>query len=412
MINVKFRIVSLGCKANQYDSAYMARLLTAAGYVSSREEADICIVNSCTVTATADSKSGKMLRRMRREYPDALLILTGCMAQVKEKIAEKYPEADIIMGITEQRDIVDIINRYGKTGKLCEVGENNGAVSSFIETFPEHSRAFLKIEDGCDNFCAYCIVPFARGRVRSKPMDTVLEEIECLTDGGYNELVLTGINMSEYGKDTGETFLSLLQNIEKQGKAKRVRVSSVDPVLLSDDFIEKVSGIKCLCPHFHLSLQSGCDETLKRMGRKHTAEYVTAQVEKLRKAIPHIQFTCDVIAGFPGETDEEFGKTYEFLKNLRLLDMHVFQYSKRPGTRAAKMPDQVPEEIKKIRSEKLISLGNGIRSEIIAEESRRTLSVLFETEKDGEYDGFSREYIPVKRKGKYRSGEVYDIDPE
>lgn len=412
MINVKFRIVSLGCKANQYDSAYMARLLTAAGYVSSKDEADICIVNSCTVTAMADSKSGKMLRRMRREYPNALLILTGCMAQVKEDVAEKYPEADIIIGITEQRDIVRVIEDYKESGKFCRVEENNGEVSSFIETFPEHSRAFLKVEDGCDNFCAYCIVPFARGRVRSKPMDTVLEEIECLTDGGYNELVLTGINMSEYGKDTGETFLSLLQMIEKQGKAKRVRVSSVDPILLSDDFIEKISEIKCLCPHFHLSLQSGCDETLKRMGRKHTAEYVTEQVEKLRKAVPHIQFTCDVIVGFPGETDEEFNKTFDFLKNLNLLDMHVFQYSKRPGTRAAKMADQVPEEIKKIRSEKLIQLGNDMREKIVSEESKRTLSVLFETEKEGEYGGFSREYIPVRRKGKYRSGEIYDVCPE
>lgn len=410
---MKYKIVTLGCKANQYDSAYMSRLLTAAGHTAVSADAEICIVNSCTVTAMADSKSGKMLRRIKRENPDAIIVLTGCMAQVKKDAEKAYPEADIIIGITEQRDILCILDEYLKSGKRAiKVGENNGEVSSFIEAFPDHSRAFLKIEDGCENFCAYCIIPFARGKVRSKEISAVLSEIKTLTYGGYNELVLTGINMSAYGKDTGSTFLELLKKIGEQGLAKRVRISSVDPNLLTDEFIEEFAKMDFLCPHLHLSLQSGCNSTLERMGRKYTTEFISSAVAKLRKAVPDIQFTCDIIVGFPGETQEDFEATCAFLSDIRLLDMHVFPYSRRAGTRAAVMEGQIPEEEKHRRSEKLISIGKRIRSEIIAEAKTKQLSVLFETQRDGVFEGFSREYIPVKHVGEYRCGEVYDILPE
>ena len=261
------------------------------------------------------------------------------------------------------------------------------------------------------NFCAYCVIPFARGRVRSKPEAAVLDEISALTDGGYNELVLTGINMSAYGKDFGGSFLSLLKKIGEQGKAKRVRVSSIDPNLLTDEFIEAAAEMDFLCPHFHLSLQSGCDAALARMGRRYTAEFIASSAEKLRAAIPGVQFTGDVIVGFPGETEEEFAATCEFITRLRPLDLHVFPYSRRKGTRAAAMPDQVPQEEKHRRSEKLIALENAIRAEVIAEAEKRPLEVLFETEKNGVFEGFSREYIPVKRKGAYRCGEVFKVEP-
>ena len=410
---MRYKIITLGCKANQYDSAYMSRLLTAAGHVADSAEPDVCIINSCTVTAVADGKSGKALRRAKREHPDAVIVLTGCMAQTREDAAAAFPEADMIIGITEQRDIVRLLGEHMKNGgRSVAVGENNGEVSSFIEAFPEHSRAFLKIEDGCDNFCAYCVIPFARGRVRSKPEEAVLGEIAALTDGGYNELVLTGINMSAYGKDSGGSFLELLKKIGEQGKAKRVRVSSVDPNLLTDGFIEAAGKMDFLCPHFHLSLQSGCDATLARMGRRYTTEFIASAAEKLRAAIPNVQFTGDVIVGFPGETEEEFETTCEFIKRLRPLDLHVFPYSRRKGTRAASMPDQVPQEIKHLRSEKLIAIENAIRAEVIAEAEKRPLDVLFETEKDGAFEGFSREYIPVKRRGNYRCGEVFEVAPE
>lgn len=410
---MKYKIVTLGCKANQYDSAYMSRLLTAAGHTAVSSDAELCIVNSCTVTAMADAKSGKMLRRIKRENPNAIIVLTGCMAQVKSDAAEAYPEADIIIGITEQRDIVNILAEYLDSGeRSIKVGENNGEVSSFIEAFPDHSRAFLKIEDGCENFCAYCIIPFARGKVRSKEIGAVLSEIESLTLGGYNELVLTGINMSAYGKDTGSSFLELLKSIGEQGKAKRVRISSVDPNLLTDEFIEEFAKMDFLCPHLHLSLQSGCNSTLERMGRKYTTEFISSAVEKLRNAVPNIQFTCDIIVGFPGETKEDFNATCEFLSKLRLLDMHVFPYSRRAGTRAAEMDGQIPEEEKHRRSEALISIGKKIREDILSEAAENEMSVLFEREKDGVFEGFSREYIPVKRSGDYRCGEVYTVKPE
>ena len=335
------------------------------------------------------------------------------MAQVKKDAEKAYPEADIIIGITEQRDILCILDEYLKSGKRAiKVGENNGEVSSFIEAFPDHSRAFLKIEDGCENFCAYCIIPFARGKVRSKEISAVLSEVESLTLGGYNELVLTGINMSAYGKDIGSSFLELLKSIGEQGLAKRVRISSVDPNLLTDEFIEEFAKMDFLCPHLHLSLQSGCNSTLERMGRKYTTEFISSAVAKLRKAVPDIQFTCDIIVGFPGETQEDFEATCAFLSDIRLLDMHVFPYSRRAGTRAAVMEGQIPEEEKHRRSEKLISIGKRIRSEIIAEAKTKQLSVLFETQRDGVFEGFSREYIPVKHVGEYRCGEVYDILPE
>ena len=408
---MKYKIITLGCKANQYDSAYMSRLLTAAGHTADTESPDVCIINSCTVTATADSKSGKALRRAKRENPNATMVLTGCMAQVREDAEAAFPEADIIMGITEQRDIVRMLEEY-RGERHREVGENNGEVSSFIEAFPDHSRAFLKIEDGCDNFCAYCIIPYARGRVRSKPEQAVLSEIAKLTEGGYNELVLTGINMSAYGKDTGGSFLNLLKMIGEQGMAKRVRISSVDPNLLTDEFIEAAGRMDFLCPHFHLSLQSGCDATLKRMGRKYDTAFISDAVAKMRKAIPNVQFTCDIIVGFPGETEEDFETTCEFLRGLRLLDMHVFPYSRRKGTRAAVMENQVPEEEKHRRSERLIAIGNEVRAEILAEAEKRPLEVLFETEKNGVFEGFSREYIPVKRRGDYRCGEVFTVEPK
>ncbi|MBQ9557050.1 MAG: tRNA (N(6)-L-threonylcarbamoyladenosine(37)-C(2))-methylthiotransferase MtaB [Clostridia bacterium] len=410
---MRYKIITLGCKANQYDSAYMSRLLTAAGHVAVNDSPELCVINSCTVTAVADGKSGKALRRARRENPDAVVVLTGCLAQTRPDAEAAFPEADMIIGITEQRDIVRLLGEHlKKGGRSVAVGENNGGVSSFIEAFPAHSRAFLKIEDGCDNFCAYCVIPFARGRVRSKPEEAVLAEIATLTDGGYNELVLTGINMSAYGKDFGGSFLELLKKIGEQGKAKRVRVSSVDPNLLTDEFIEAAAKMDFLCPHFHLSLQSGCDATLARMGRRYTTEFIASAAEKLRAAIPNVQFTGDVIVGFPGETEEEFETTCDFIRRLRPLDLHVFPYSRRKGTRAASMSDQVPQEVKRLRSERLIALEKAIRADVIAEAEKRPLSVLFETEKNGVFEGISREYVPVKRKGDYRCGEVFDVAPE
>lgn len=409
---VKYKIITLGCKANQYDSAYMAHLLTETGHTADFENPDVCIVNSCTVTASADSKSRKALHRARRKHPNAVIALTGCMAQVNKDAAEKFPEADIIIGITEQRDIVKIIEKYNReNGKYLKIGENNGEVSSFIEAFPDHSRAFLKIEDGCENFCAYCIIPYARGPVRSKPLQAVLDEVKALTEGGYNELVLTGTDTSAYGRERGGSILELLQKIGEQGLAKRVRISSVDPRILTDEFIEAVGKMDFLCPHFHLSLQSGCDATLARMGRKYDTAFIADAVAKLRKAMPRVQLTCDIIVGFPGETEDDFESTCKFLRELRLLYIHIFPYSKRNGTPAAVMGGQVSQQEKHRRGERLAAIRDEVREELIVEAEKQPMSVLFETEKDGVFEGFSREYIPVKRKENYRRGEVFEIEP-
>ena len=387
-----FNILTLGCKANQYDSAYMEKLLRDEGYtaVSHTEQAELIIVNSCTVTATADSKSGKALRRARRENPNALIVLTGCMAQTKQNVEQAFPEADIVMGIAQQKDIVSVVSGHEK----ARIAENDGAVSGFIEAFKERSRAFLKIEDGCNNFCAYCIVPFARGRVRSKDKDAVLREVDVLSDS-YEELVLTGINLSAYGSDKSSSLIELLEAIEEQGRAKRVRISSFEPHELTDDFITRLSKLKCICPHLHLSLQSGCDATLMRMGRRNDTAFLKNAIEKLRTEINGVQLTCDVIVGFPGETQEEFEATYNLLSSIGLLDMHVFRYSKRPGTISAVMPSQVAPQIKEERKDILLRLAEEAKAQILASYIGKSLEVLFESEKNGVCEGFSREYIPV-----------------
>jgi len=381
----------------------MAEQFMEQGYelVEKQEIADICIVNTCTVTNMSDRKSRQMLRRVKEINPNAIVVACGCYAQVAKDELEKMEEIDIVLGNNEKKDIVKYVEKYkaekNKIEELEDVMKTNEFVDFGDVTFTEKTRAVIKVQDGCNRFCTYCIIPYARGKIRSRKPESVVSEIKKIAETGIKEVVITGIHVASYGKDLSEDIglIDLLEKINQIEGIERIRLGSLEPTLITEQFLERLVRLQKICHHFHLSLQSGCDETLKRMNRKYTTEEFGKIVELLRKTYNDVILTTDIIVGFPGETDEEFEKTYKFLSEIKFYKMHVFKYSQRKGTPAAKMPNQVDGNIKEQRSKKLIELSDKNELEYNQTYIGKTVKVLFEEEKQGVYKGHTQNYILV-----------------
>jgi len=391
----KIAIATLGCKVNKYDSAVIHKLLEGAEYsfVPFDQQADIYIVNTCTVTKRADYQSRQLIRRSHRLNQDALIIVTGCYAQRAPQEIKEIQGVDYTVGVGEKGRIVDLIN--GSPGK-----EVSSEITNDIPAFPEHTRAFLKVQDGCDSYCSYCVVPYARGRSKSLQKEETIRNISKLTELGYREIVLTGIHLGSYGWDLmPPTRLSnLLRSIEHEGISCRIRLSSIEPTEFDDDLIDLISSSPIICNHLHIPLQSGADEVLKRMNRPYSSELFKELVKKLVSAIPDLNIGVDVIVGFPGESHENFTNTVSVIEELPIGYLHVFPYSRRPGTPAADFPDQVDSKTIKNRGKILRGIGNRKREEFYRRFLGKRLSVLIESKRDVDtkyLKGFSRNYIPV-----------------
>ncbi len=393
---------TLGCKVNQYETNAMMQKMIEAGYevVDFETKADIYIINTCTVTNMADKKSRQMLRRVKEINPEAILVAVGCYAQVAKEKLEQIPEIDLILGINEKNDIVKYVEQASKNTYVSDVLHQTEFLDFGDVTYTEKTRAVIKVQDGCNQFCSYCIIPYARGRIRSRKPESVIKEITDVAKEGIKEVVITGIHIASYGKDfnTEYRLIDLLEEIQKVDGIQRIRLGSLEPTLITEEFVTRLKKLSKICDHFHLSLQSGCDETLKRMNRKYTTDQFRHVVELLRNAYPEVHLTTDVIVGFPGETEEEFNKTYEFLKEIKFYKMHVFKYSPRSGTVAAKMPNQIDGNIKEERSNKLIELSDENEKEYNQKYIGKEVEVLLE-EREGEYlKGHTTNYMVVKMK--------------
>ena len=403
---MKAALHNLGCKVNAYETEAMQQILEEAGYeiVPFSEYADVYVINTCSVTNMADRKSRQMLHRAKKQNPDAIVVGAGCYVQTKEAQALVDESIDIVIGNNKKHELVPLLREYEASHrKMACVADINHEKQAYEELSlsrtAEHTRAFIKVQDGCNQFCTYCIIPFARGRVRSRELPDVLQEIRTLAKSGYREVVLTGIHLSSYGVDNGESLLHLIEAVHELEGIERIRLGSLEPRIVTDAFAKRLSELPKICPHFHLSLQSGCDTVLSRMNRRYdTAEY-EAGCALLRRYFEHPAITTDVIVGFPGETDEEFETTERYLERIHFYEMHIFQYSKREGTKAAAMPDQVPEAVKKERSEKLLALGHRMSEEFRRYYLGRQVTALLEEEflYDGKryYTGYTKEYVKV-----------------
>ena len=419
----KAALHNLGCKVNAYETEAMQQLLEEAGYeiVSFHEKADVYVINTCSVTNMADRKSRQMLHRAKKMNPDAAVVAAGCYVQTKEEEAKQDLAIDILIGNNQKNELVHRLDEFfaereeanaenaqkesdtNHQNKVEAVVDINHEPQCFEELSltktAEHTRAFVKVQDGCNQFCSYCIIPYARGRVRSRNIESVLKEIRGLAKMGYQEVALAGIHLSSYGVDCEESLLHLIQEIHKIDGIRRIRLGSLEPQIVTEEFARELSSLEKICPHFHLSLQSGCDATLKRMNRKYTAAQYEEGCRLLRKYFEHPAITTDVIVGFPGETEEEFETTKAFLEKIHFYEMHIFKYSKRQGTRAAVMQNQVPEEIKTKRSAELIALSERMSNEFRSYYLGREEEVLFEepAEINGKtmYVGYTKEYVKV-----------------
>ena len=413
----KAALHNLGCKVNAYETEAMQQMLENAGYeiVDFHETADVYVINTCSVTNMADRKSRQMIHRAKKMNPEAVVVAAGCYVQTKEEEAVADEAIDIIIGNNKKYELVTKLDEFFRDhGKIDDVLDINDKNQEFEELYmdkpSEHTRAFIKVQDGCNQFCSYCIIPYARGRVRSRNLESVLDEVNRLAQNGYQEVVLTGIHLSSYlseqvqedGSKTEVSLLKLIQEIHKIDGINRIRLGSLEPKVVTEKFASELAKLEKVCPHFHLSLQSGCDATLQRMNRKYTAEEYEQGCQMLRKYFEHPAITTDVIVGFPGETEEEFVITKEFVEKIHFYEMHIFQYSKRQGTRAAVMKDQVPENLKKIRSAELIELGENMSDEFRQYYLGRAEEVLFEEEAtihgDSYYVGYTKEYVKVAKK--------------
>lgn len=405
----KAALHNLGCKVNAYETEAMQHLLEEAGYeiVPFTQKADVYVINTCSVTNMADRKSRQMLHKAKKNNPDSIVVATGCYVQTSEKEVLNDLSVDIVIGNDRKHDLVRLLEEYSLDSVNDTVDDINDGKHDFEELFidqtKEHTRAFIKVQDGCNQFCSYCIIPYARGRVRSRRFENVIAEVERLAANGFKEVVLTGIHLSSYGVDFEEAtgLLELIQAVNAVKGIERIRLGSLEPKIVTEHFASELSKLDKICPHFHLSLQSGCDATLKRMNRKYTTKEYERGCELLRKYFVHPAITTDVIVGFPGETEEEFEQTEAYLEHIHFYEMHIFKYSKRKGTRAAVMPDQIDEQIKASRSEKLIALGHDMSKEFRKFYIGKNEEVLFEEKAvigDKEYFvGYTKEYVKVAK---------------
>lgn len=405
----KAALHNLGCKVNAYETEAMQHLLEEAGYeiVPFTQKADVYVINTCSVTNMADRKSRQMLHKAKKNNPDSIVVAAGCYVQTSEKEVLNDLSVDIVIGNDRKHDLVRLLEEYSLDSVNDTVDDINDGKHDFEELFidqtKEHTRAFIKVQDGCNQFCSYCIIPYARGRVRSRRFENVIAEVERLAANGFKEVVLTGIHLSSYGVDFEEAkgLLELIQAVNAVKGIERIRLGSLEPKIVTEHFASELSKLDKICPHFHLSLQSGCDATLKRMNRKYTTKEYERGCELLRKYFVHPAITTDVIVGFPGETEEEFEQTKAYLEHIHFYEMHIFKYSKRKGTRAAVMPDQIDEQIKAARSEKLIALGHDMSKEFRKFYIGKNEEVLFEEKAvigDKEYFvGYTKEYVKVAK---------------
>ena len=403
---MKAALHNLGCKVNAYETEAMQQILEEAGYeiVPFSEYADVYVINTCSVTNMADRKSRQMLHRAKKQNPDAIVVGAGCYVQTKEAQALVDESIDIVIGNNKKHELVPLLREYEASHrKMACVADINHEKQAYEELSlsrtAEHTRAFIKVQDGCNQFCTYCIIPFARGRVRSRELPDVLQEIRTLAKSGYREVVLTGIHLSSYGVDNGESLLHLIEAVHELEGIERIRLGSLEPRIVTDAFAKRLSELPKICPHFHLSLQSGCDTVLSRMNRRYdTAEYEVG-CALLRRYFEHPAITTDVIVGFPGETDEEFETTERYLERIHFYEMHIFQYSRREGTKAAAMPDQVPEQKKTERSNILLSLEKKMSEEFRNYYVGKEKTALLEEELvvDGKtyFTGYTKEYVKV-----------------
>ena len=357
---------NLGCKVNSYETEAMQQLLEDAGYeiVPFREGADVYIINTCSVTNVADRKSRQMLHRAKKMNPSAAVVAVGCYVQATGAELKKDEAVDLIVGNNQKKDLVQILDDYfadhENSGEILDIGHSQEYEELHIRRIADHTRAFIKVQDGCNQFCSYCIIPYTRGRVRSRRPEDIEHEVRGIAEAGYKEIVLTGIHLSSYGVDfkdeQKENLLTLIKRLDQIPGIERLRLGSLEPRIVTREFAKELARLRTICPHFHLSLQSGCDATLKRMNRRYNAAEYQACCEILREEFDNPAITTDVIVGFPGETEEEFAETERFLKAIHFYEMHIFKYSRRAGTRAADMPDQVPEGTKSVRSDILLAL--------------------------------------------------------
>lgn len=425
---------NLGCKVNSYETEAMQQILEAAGYeiVPFQEKADVYVINTCSVTNIADRKSRQMLHKAKKMNPDSVVVAAGCYVQAAAEELRKDAAIDIVIGNNKKTELADILadyfmekekNEIKQQDYVIDIAHTNEYENLSIDKISEHTRAFIKVQDGCNQFCSYCIIPYTRGRVRSRAIESVVSEVKMLVSKGYSEIVLTGIHLSSYGVDFAENrredLTSLIVSLNEIENLRRIRLGSLEPRIVTEEFAKTLAEMEKICPHFHLSLQSGCDETLKRMNRRYTtAEYMRC-CNILRKYFKNPAITTDVIVGFPGETEDEFKETVSFLEKVNFYEMHVFKYSKRAGTKAAQMPDQIPEQEKSRRSEVLISLGKEMskkyRESFIGEEKEILLEEKTMIAGNEYIEGHTKEYIkaviPYKnnKKGSMVSGVITDF---
>ncbi len=413
---MKAALYTLGCKVNQYETQVIGEALADAGFllVPPSEEADVYIVNSCTVTAESDKKTRQAVRRFKRAHPDALVLLTGCMPQAYPQAAEALTQADIVTGNRSTGQILALIREYfAKKQRLVHIlpHESEEAFAPCaITEFEERTRAALKIEDGCNRFCAYCVIPYARGRVRSKPLPEIRREAEALAANGFREIVLVGINLSAYGLGTEHNLCDAIEEIAKISGIRRIRLGSLEPDHLTPPLLERMAAVPTLCPQFHISLQSGCTATLRRMNRHYTAAEYAALCGELRSRFPACTLTTDVMVGFAGETDEEFEESLRFVKAVGFEKVHVFPYSPRAGTRAAGFDGQIEKSVKEQRARRMIDETAVIREAFLKRQIGQTVEVLAETgEPDGSASGYTANYTPVRIASGAVCGEFYRV---
>jgi len=400
----KAALHNLGCKVNAYETEAMRQMLETAGYeiVAFQEKADIYIVNTCTVTNVADRKSRQMLNRAKKMNPAAIVVAVGCYVQSKDEKEEPGESIDIIIGNNKKQDLISILEAYERGNKevnRLDINHTNEYEPLSLSKTAAHTRAYIKVQDGCNQFCTYCIIPHVRGRVRSRKKEDVLQEVNRLVGAGYKEIVLSGIHLSSYGIDLSEDLLSLILTVHQVEGLKRIRLGSLEPRVMSEHFIKTLAGLDKICPHFHLSLQSGCNETLRRMNRRYTTEEYYETCENIRRYFPHPAITTDIIVGFPKETEEDFEQTKAFVDQVNFYETHIFKYSKRGGTKAAAMDGQVEEQVKTRRSNELIALSKQKQAQFEKDMLGKDVEVLVEEKKmiDGvaSWVGHTKEYIKV-----------------
>ena len=414
-----FSVYTLGCKVNTYESEAVKKQFENNGYtyVDFGEYADVYVINTCTVTHLGDRKSRQMIRRTKQINPESILVVMGCYAQVAPADIEKISEVDIIIGTDKKAHVYDVVveflNKKQKLNLVTDISKKYDFEELEVTSYDGRTRAFLKVQDGCNNFCSYCIIPYARGRIRSRSLESSLKEARRLAEHGFSEIVLVGIHLASYGKDTGESLIELLKGLNNIDGISRIRMGSLEPTLFDDEFTKEIKKLPKICRHFHLSLQSGCDDTLKRMNRKYVTSDYRDSVRRIREVFGDSAITTDIMVGFPGETDEEFEKTMEFAKEISFAEAHIFKYSVRKGTVAEKMDNQILPDVKEERSKRLIKLTKSTQDAFLNSHIGKCTDVLFEREHkgiSGLYEGKTDNYITVVAKSdKDISGKIISV---